>query len=74
MALKRPFKVTYYERDPYGKVGRVCPCSTPEAVVRTAALRLIRGDADFACVNFDDEPFAEMVQSLDGGGLHFTVF
>jgi hypothetical protein len=74
MALKRPFKVTYYERDPYGKVGRVCPCSTPEAVVRTAALRLIRGDADQAKVALDNEPFAEMVQWPNGGGLHFTVF
>lgn len=68
---KRPFRITY--RVGVQKVGRVVACCSPEAVVRSAALMLIRGAADEARVMVNDDTFALMVRAADGA-VRFKVF
>lgn len=86
MAAKRPFKIWYHQHYEFHhpkapghvqktseKVGRVVAVSSPEAIVRSAALALIRGQADTARVLLDNDIFARMTRKANGD-LHFEVY
>ena len=68
----RPFKITYLTASG-DKLGSIVSCSSPEAVVRSTALRLISGRATEAQVHLDGDLFADMLRESDGR-LRFTVF
>ena len=73
----RPFKILYYYRaesnGEFVRTGIVVSCSSPEAVVRSTALRLVSDRADEAWVWLDDTMFAVMSRQSDNA-LRFTVF
>lgn len=68
---KRPFKILYSQESV--KVGRIVACSTPEAVIRSASLAVIRGAADTAKVSLDGDTFAMLHRRRDGL-VQFTVY
>lgn len=74
----RPFKIRYSldagpKHSGLVKVGPIVSCSSPEAVIRSAALRIISNRADVASVWLDGSEFAGMFRTPDGT-IAFTVY